>query len=184
MPENLDGNRSLKRHEALLPLSRDHHFALIYALSLRRAAEAPLGAGRGAVATAESFLSFYDEELLGHMADEEEALLPLATEASPEGASRLVAEHEDIRERTAILRQALEEGGDPRGPMKDIGDLLHDHVRFEERVLFETFQSGLSETQLLAIRRALDDHRSARGRGEGCTLLPAGIILPARASKA
>jgi hypothetical protein len=98
MPESLDSRGGLKRHAALLPLSRDHHFALIYALSLRRAAEAPLGAGRGAVATAESFLSFYDEELLGHMADEEEALLPLAHEASPPEAARVVAEHEDLRD--------------------------------------------------------------------------------------
>jgi hemerythrin-like domain-containing protein len=180
MLEGFDGSRGLKRHDGLVPLSRDHHFALIYALSLRRAAGAPLGAGRGAVATAESFFSFYDEDLQGHMADEEEVLLPLATEASPEEASRLVAEHEEIREGAALLRQALEEGSDPRETMQRVGDLLHDHVRFEERVLFETVQSRLPETRLAALRPALDEHRRGRGRGEGCPLVPPGIILPAR----
>jgi hypothetical protein len=180
MPESLDGRRGLKRHDALAPLSRDHHFALIYALALRRAGEAPLRAGRGAVATAESFLSFYEEELLGHMADEEEALLPLAGDAAPDDTARLLSEHEAIREGAAFLRQALEEGADPREFMRGVGDRLHDHVRFEERVYFETLQLRLPEERLAAVGRTIDEHRRCRSRGDACYVLPTGFILPTR----
>ena len=70
------GARSLKRDPALIPLSRDHHFALMHALALRRVADFGTRSTTGPVATAENFLTYYEEELLGHMADEEEALLP------------------------------------------------------------------------------------------------------------
>jgi hypothetical protein len=180
MPENLDGRRGLKRHDALAPLSRDHHYALIHSLAMRRASEAPPGEGRGAVATAESFLSFYEEELLGHMADEEEALVPLAGDAAPEDTARLLSEHEGIREGAALLRQALEEGTDPRELMKELGERLHDHVRFEERSYFETVQLRLSDERLVAVGHAIDEHRRCRNRGDACYVLPAGFILPAR----
>jgi hypothetical protein len=179
MDETTDIPRGLKRHAALLPLSRDHHFVLIHALALRRAAGASLRAGRGAVATAESYLAFYNDEMLGHMSDEEEALLPRSSHVSPEDAGRVVTEHEDLRERTALLRQALLDGLDPRPVMLELAEHLHDHVRFEERIFFETIQAALPRPQMEAIGRALEAHRAARGRGTGCSLLPPGI-LPAR----
>src|SRR5687768_4771216 len=101
MPDENDGRRSLKRHASLIPLSRDHHFALMHALGLRRAAEAPNGPGHGAIATAESFLAYFHDDLAGHMQDEEDALLPLANRVAEADARRLVAEHEDLRERVA-----------------------------------------------------------------------------------
>jgi hypothetical protein len=176
MPDPVDGSRSLKRDPALVPLSRDHHFALMQALALRRAGEASLAAGRGAIPTAEAFLTFYHDELLGHMADEEEALLPLSAHVHPEDARRLVAEHEGIREQAALLRQALLDGQDPRRTLLELGDALHDHVRFEERVFFEEVQAGLSEEEMEAVGRAIDAHRQARGRGPGCSLPPPGLL--------
>lgn len=174
MPDAPDGSRSLKRDAALVPLSRDHHFALMYALDLRRAAEGTHRPGHGAVTVAEAFLTYYHDELLGHIADEEEALLPLSAFVCPVDARRVVAEHEDLRERAALLRQALEDGLDPRPAMKDLGDRLHDHVRFEERVFFESIQAGLSEDQLAAAGRSIDAHRRDRGLGVGCRLRNAG----------
>jgi iron-sulfur cluster repair protein YtfE (RIC family) len=179
MPGELDGSQSLKRHAALVALSRDHHFVLMQALALRRVAEAPRSAGHSAVATAEAFLGYYEEEMLGHMSDEEEALLPLAAPIGPEGAQRVVAEHEDIRDQAAVLRQALADGTDPRPMMQALGDLLHDHVRFEERVFFEAIQAGLPPSQMEAIGRSIEAHREARGHGAGCSL-PRPGILPAR----
>jgi hypothetical protein len=169
-PREADGTRSLKRHAALIPLSRDHHFALMHALDLRRAAEAPLRAGRGATSVAEGFLAYFQEELIGHLADEEESLLPLTAAVCPREAERLMAEHEDLRERVAVLRQELQDGIDPRRTMKAIGDVLHDHVRFEERLFFERLQEGLSADQLEAVGKSIDAHRAARGRRPGCSL--------------
>jgi len=166
---------SLKRHPALVPLSRDHHFALMHALALRRSAQAPARGGPGAVTTAEAFLAFYREELTGHMADEEEALLPIAGSVSPEDTRRLLDEHEDLRERVAELTQLLLDGTDPRSTMQEIGERLHDHVRFEERVFFETVQARLSPEALAGVGLAIAAHRKARGRGPACPLPPPGI---------
>jgi iron-sulfur cluster repair protein YtfE (RIC family) len=167
------GNRGLKRHPALLPLSRDHHFVLIHALGLRRAARAALAAGRGVVPTAEGFLAYYREEMVGHIADEEEALLPLASHVRPDDARRIEAEHEELRQHVAVLQQALAEGSDPRPEMGELGDLLHDHVRFEERVFFERIQDGLSAEQMASLGRSVEEHRHARGRGgAACMIAP------------
>jgi iron-sulfur cluster repair protein YtfE (RIC family) len=165
------GVRALKRHPALIPLSRDHHFALMHALALRGAADAGTRwAVTGPVATAEAFLTFYEEELLGHMADEEEALLPAVLAVDPENAQRLRQEHEQLAEQVALLRQALEDGTELRSLMRELGAALHDHVRFEERVFFESIQSRLAPDQLGALGRAIEDHRHDRGRAEGCHL--------------
>jgi hemerythrin HHE cation binding domain-containing protein len=173
VPDETSGERCLKRDPALVPLSRDHHAALMHALALRRAGEATsLRAATGPIAIAEAFLTFYEEDLIGHMADEEEALLPAVEAVDAEDAARLRREHEDLYEQVALLRQALEDGGDPRGLMREIGGKLHDHVRFEERVFFENVQQHLTSPQLEAMGRAIEDHRRARGRREGCALPP------------
>ena len=172
-PEEPTGVRCLQRDDALVPLSRDHHQALIHALGLRRAAEShPVSKSTGAVAVAEAFLAFYDQELLAHMADEEEAVLPAAQLVDPDNARRLRAEHEDLCERAALLRQALEDGEDPRPLMGELGQRLHDHVRFEERLFFESLQDLLSPEQLEGVGRAIEARRTARGRGIGCALHP------------
>jgi hemerythrin-like domain-containing protein len=165
-----DPTMSLKRDPALVPLSRDHHFALMQALFLRRAAEAPLHTGRGAVTVAEAYLAYYHEELCGHIADEEEALIPLTSHVAPEQAQRLLTEHEDLRALTALLRQALADGLDPRPAMQDLGERLHDHVRFEERIFFEVIQDRLTAKDLEAVGRSILEHREARGRRAGCAL--------------
>jgi hypothetical protein len=168
-----DGIRCLLRHDALIPLSREHHSVLIHALGLRRAAEShPVSRSTGAVATAEAFLAFYDQEMLAHMADEEEALLPVSERVDPENVQRLRAEHDDLCERAAALRQALEDGDDPRPLMGALGQRLHDHVRFEERVFFESVQERLSAEEIDEVGRTIDTRRKARGRGPGCVLPP------------
>ena len=173
MPDETSGERPLKRDPSLVPLSRDHHFALMHALAMRRAGEAvTLHAATGPVAICEAFLTFYEEDLIGHMADEEEALLPAVEAVQPDDARRLREEHEDLYEKVALLRQALEDGADPRALMREIGGKLHDHVRFEERVFFEAVQQRLSAPQLEAMGRAIETHRRARGRTEGCRLPP------------
>ena len=171
VPQNPPGTNGLKRHPALVPLSRDHHAALVQALGLRRASEAR-PKGPSAVAVAESFLQFYADELLGHIDDEERALLPRVSVADPEGAARIREEHEELGEQVARLREVLSDGRDPRPLMNEIGDLLEGHVRFEERAFFEAVQARVLPAALEEAGRAVAENRRVRGRGEGCTLPP------------
>jgi len=123
--------------------------------------------------TARGFLAFRESELLGHFADEEEVLLPEAERVDPEGSARLRSEHAEMNRLAAALQASLDAGHDPRPIMGELGSLLHDHVRFEERAFFETLQARLGADELARLGRALAAHREARGRGPGCALPPA-----------
>jgi iron-sulfur cluster repair protein YtfE (RIC family) len=133
----------------------------VHALALRRS---------GSPETARSFLAYLQNELLGHMADEEEALLPRCAFVSLEGASRIVAEHGELKRQAARLEQDLGGGGDLRPALRALGDLLHDHVRFEERVFFEAVQRELEAAALEETGLAIDAHREARGKRPGCAV--------------
>ena len=120
----------MKRSAQLAPLSRDHHVALVHALRLRRATEADVAA------VVAGFLAF----LLGpgreHFA-EEELLAPQVPDACL--AARMLDEHDEI------LRRAEQLGRDPRTEEAHaVGELLADHVRFEERELFPLLETALS----------------------------------------
>ena len=83
-----------------------------------------------------------------HFRIEEEILLP-ALQAVGEAPLA-----DRIREEHAALRRA---GGDPMpeaAAVREFGQLLHDHVRFEEREVFEPLQDRLPEDALRALERA------------------------------
>jgi hypothetical protein len=60
----------MKRHPALVPLSRDHHHALVIARRLRQATE------QTADDAARAFLAHWHDEERHHFRLEEEVLLP------------------------------------------------------------------------------------------------------------
>ncbi len=160
MPPGING---LKRHAALQPLSRDHHGALVQARALRLAA--------GRVAAAREFLDYYERELRGHIADEERALLPRCRDADAAGADRILEEHRELEALVAAIGEALAAANDLSAPMAEAGQLLDDHVRFEERHFFEVVQRELSSAALEEIGRAIEANRAARGvAGSSCAL--------------
>ncbi len=173
VPENPPGTLGLRRDPALLPLSQDHHAALMQAQALSRAAAGTPSYTGPPDRTARGFLAFRQNELLGHFSDEEEVLLPVAERVDPEGSARVCSEHAEMNRLAAALQSSLDAGHDPRPIMAELGSLLHDHVRFEERAWFETLQERLGADELARLGRALAAHREARGRGPGCALPPA-----------
>ena len=88
----------MKRHPALIPLSRDHHNGLVQAVRLRRAAAD--GDASARLAAAREFGEFFTHEERVHLRDEEESssrfssvtsrrsLLPSARHASNTCSSR------------------------------------------------------------------------------------------------
>ena len=147
------GMRGLKRDPALLPLSRDHHFALRQCLWLRRAAGAADVAAAARVAR--DYLDFHRDELVAHMADEEAIVFPAFDPFDGAATDRLRREHREIDGLTSGLRARLDEGGDPRPLMAEIASLLDDHVRYEERAYFMAVQERLPAARLRAIGEAL-----------------------------
>ena len=65
----------MKRHPALIPLSRDHHDGLVQAVRLRRAAAD--GDASARLTAAREFVEFFRNNERVHLRDEEEELFPL-----------------------------------------------------------------------------------------------------------
>src|SRR4029453_13804675 len=124
VPPSPPGANGLKRDPALVPLSRDHHFALRHALFLRRAAGASDLAGAARVAR--DFIAFHRDELVPHMADEETIVFPAFAPCDPAGTERLRGEHREIDALTSRLLSSLDEGADPRPLMAEVAALVAD----------------------------------------------------------
>ena len=147
----------MKRHPSLHPLSQHHHFALIQALGMRRAAEMPAVKRDAAVARqAEKFLAFWHKTGIVHFREEEEVLLPAyerhARLDQDAGVIRMLAEHAEIR---AIVqdfeRRRTEKLPVEAAEMAHLAKLLHDHVRFEENEVFPRIERVLGEENLNAM---------------------------------
>ena len=142
----------MKRAEALQPLSRDHLKSLLAAKRLRGATE-----GDEAV---QDFLEFWTTEGQHHFRVEEEVLLPgwaLHCPVDRVAVARMLEEHLEIRR--GALRAAAGEASPEE--LRDLGRLLDDHVRFEERELFPMVEAALGPDDLnrlaIAIERAEED---------------------------
>jgi quercetin dioxygenase-like cupin family protein len=132
----------MKRHPALVPLSHDHHHALVEARRLRRAAGTPESA-----AAATAFLRFFASETVGHFREEEELLFPLVVEfeEARELLVNALLEHQRLHALAARLQQILTTGGELDGVMRELGELLEAHVRLEERRLFPLIERRLED---------------------------------------
>jgi|SRR5579871_789634 len=151
----------MKRHPSLHPLSQHHHFALIQALEMRRAAEAPAEKRAAAVArSAEKFVHFWHKTGNVHFREEEEVLLPAYArhtrlDSDPE-VMRILADHAEIRAAVRDFEQRLASKS-PIEPeeLGRLGKLLHDHVRLEENEVFPRIERVLGEEQLKTMGHGL-----------------------------
>ncbi len=100
--------------------------------------------------------------MIGHLSDEEDVLLLRCGGVDREGEARIKAEHRELEQLVAQLERTLDAAADPRELMEQIGELIHDHVRYEERRFFERVQERLSAAELAELGRAIADHRAAR----------------------
>jgi hemerythrin-like domain-containing protein len=149
----------MKRSAALAPLSRDHHPALEAALRLSRARTEDLGE---AVAR---FTEFFDDHGRKHFEIEEQVMLP-ALEGDDQlqaMGDRMCSEHEQICDAGERLRADSLPAGEALELANELGRLLNDHVRFEERELFELLEARLDPETLAALGRAIDRAERAPG---------------------
>ena len=137
----------MKRHPALLPLSRDHHHALVIARELRRATDAT-AAEAGAV-----FLSHWHAEETQHFRLEEEILLPAyAAYGDPADPAvvRMLIDHMLIRRDASRLTDRP-----PLVLLHDLGVRLSTHVELEEREVFPLVEATIPERELLELGERL-----------------------------
>jgi quercetin dioxygenase-like cupin family protein len=138
----------VRRHAALVPLSHDHHHALVHARRLARAADADESDRLDAVA---AFLAFYAAETIEHFREEEERLFPLLVDQGDDANElllRALLEHQRIHALVRSLREAADNRSPDAAVMRELGELLDAHVRLEERELFPLLERTVSEQAL------------------------------------
>lgn len=141
----------MKRSPELAVLSREHHVALEVALRLTRAT------ADDAQEVRDQALAFFTDEARRHFREEEELLLPaFARHAPPDDPDvvRVLVEHVEMRRRFADLAAADAPDLDT---LHELGRILHDHVRHEERTLFGRIEAVLTPEELGALGAALAD---------------------------
>ena len=144
----------MKRHPALIPLSHDHHDALVVAQALILGqSPAPRSDWPTDRRTqVNRVIAFFTHTLRSHFEVEEAHLFPTVLAHLP-GEADLVAQLLD--EHDAIRTQVRELERDPTTTLTvrlpALGRLLEAHVRREERVLFETMQREMQPDDLVAL---------------------------------
>jgi hemerythrin-like domain-containing protein len=153
-----------RRHEALIPLTHDHHHALKRARLLAEAAQH--GEVSELCATVQSFVSFCDGELIGHFREEEEQLLPLlapGNEKTDGLVARILLEHVALHRLVRQLRAQLAAGTPDAETASETAGLLRAHIRMEEERLFPLIEQRVAEEDLLHLHLA-PRHRAAPRR--------------------
>lgn len=125
----------MKRSPALRKLSNEHHHGLVLAKRAKKAAGT-----EGAQRAWQEIRARFATELEPHFLAEETGLLPALERAgATDLVQRTLAEH-------VTLRRLI--GENSAQSMTGFAELLEQHIRFEERELFEAAQQKLSPEEI------------------------------------
>ena len=138
----------MKRHETLTPLSREHHGALILARLLRTNAPAYKGLPQDTKGKLLYAINYFKTDLQQHF-NKEETLLHYVKKYNRTIeilTGEIILEHLQL---TAMF-ETLEQSNEITLAMDKLGQLLEDHIRKEERILFPLIQEHCPENILQA----------------------------------
>ncbi|MCU7693610.1 hypothetical protein ACFSPU_11265 [Haoranjiania flava] len=136
----------IKRHPALQSLSREHHHTLLLSWKIKN------GLAKGVdVNRIKKYCDwYYEDHLLPHFKVEEKELEKIVDNTHP-----LMQQMKQEHQRIITL---FEHPAD-KNTFAEIVEVLHNHIRFEERVLFNEIQNIATEQQLQAFADAHQDER-------------------------
>lgn len=136
----------MKRHISLQPLSREHHGGLLLAQLLRKDMPDYTGMPKDNQGKATYALTQYETLLKAHFKKEEEILM-LCKSMRPDLdilIEEVFAEHQTLNTYFSQLDAARV----TTDQLDKLGQLLNDHIRKEERVLFPMLELFCSAEQL------------------------------------
>ena len=140
----------MKRTPELRTLSEDHHHGLVHARRLRTAAEAK----------AKDFLNFWQRDTAIYFRKEEEVLLPVMArhggDVTLEPLVEMLERHARIRGLVMRLSDEVVGGKVRPKTLREIGEQLEAHVRFEERVVFPLIEGSLPEVALTELAARME----------------------------
>lgn len=145
----------MKRHPALIPISREHHDSLILARLLQKDAPPYKGLPLDVEGKAVYALDFYKNKLISHFIAEEK-ILPLVKGLNLE-IDVLISEILEEHDRFRSSFNAINKQNNMADHLDKLGKDLELHIRKEERQLFPLIQENCSEQVLNTIERILSD---------------------------
>ena len=155
----------MKRDPNLVPLSRQHFRALVLCMRIHRKR------ARRSVLQREMF-ELYAGDVRFHFQAEERFLFPAARRIAPLAplVRELREEHKKLRRLFAAARRRSLKSEE----LVRFADLLEDHIRKEERQLFEECQKQMSDEALGAIGAGMQEYFQKQNltTGSRCALLP------------
>ncbi len=129
-------NKPIKRHTALRPLSRDHHYGLLFCWKIKEGVKWDIAMER-----LERYTTwFWSTQLAKHFEIEEMYLFSVLGDEH-ELIKQAKAEHSSIKD---IFESKIKD----KETLLQLGLILEAHIRFEERILFNEIQQAASAEQL------------------------------------
>ncbi len=151
----------MKRSKYLETLSFEHHDGLVIASKIKT----DLKKENAPTHLIDYVIDVYENGLLHHFDQEEVSFKEVMQNitGAKQLMSRMEAEHTQFAE---IIENISKPVANVFAQIRLFGELLHDHIRFEERKLFPLIEQSLSSDQLKAIGLYL--HREHRPLNKQC----------------
>lgn len=139
----------LKRHPALIPLSKDHHFGLLLCWKIRQGItkEIPLSRIINYVCW------FYENHLKPHFDLEEKFIFPLLNEDHPL-REEAMNQHRQLR---GMVKEFNQSQQTEEPALLELEKLLEKHIRMEERELFQEIQKKTGEEKLIELEKMVNN---------------------------
>lgn len=147
----------MKRHKSLIFISHDHYHGLQLAQLIKKNSPKFKNLPNDLEGKKNYTITFYENDLLHHFYLEENIILPAVKGRNKEIDKlfeEMIVEHKNI-ERTV---ESLKENTDIEDKLNEIGLMLQDHIRKEEKILFEKIQDELSEDELQKLEEELHSY--------------------------
>lgn len=146
----MKNSKPIKRHAAFVAFSKDHHFGLLLVWKTKTGLKNDISADR----ISNYILYFFEKDLQQHFREEEQLIF---SKLSQDDALRVQAEaeHENIYSIVGELKQNKHD----KTLLQRFATTLDDHIRFEERILFNHMQEKLEPSQLEEISQQTAQQR-------------------------
>lgn len=139
----------IKRHQAIVSFSKDHHFGLLLVWKIRHGLDNSINAAR----ISNYVKYFFEEDLEKHFKEEEQLLfsrLPVYDSLR----KRAEEDHQVIYK----LVKAIDENKSDKKLLIQLANELEKHIRFEERELFNNLQNTITAEDLELIEKRFPDN--------------------------
>lgn len=141
--------KAKRRNDSIIPLSREHHYALLLCLRIHRGVKKYEKDSDWLREQTRKSIRFFETNLVAHFDAEEGVLFPAISgmALTTELLDTLYKEHQEIRTRIEHLREMFRSGENTTlaSALNSFADLLEAHIRKEERQLFPIYEQEVTK---------------------------------------